>query len=314
MSKNHSFCKTILTTGATLFAINKFIDYYAKEKNICSSYKGSFYSWKNGEIYYIKQGEGSPILLIHDLNPASSTYDWCHISRKLSKSHTVYTIDLLGCGQSDKPYLTYTNYLFVKLVQDFVKDIIGEKTDVVTSGDSASFVIMANHMDETLFRNIIMINPCNLKEMKMETTQLQMILKKILFLPLVGTSLYNFYMREEKIKERITKNFYNSSHPEIIKYIDTFYQSAHIKNSDGRYLYASKLCSYTNIDMSIGLKEKENLYIIESTGRKNSYKIADAYTDINNNIEVTYLSKSRLLPQLEVPEQCIKIIKSYLEM
>ena len=52
---------------------------------------------------------GTPVLLIHDLSPLSSSYEWCRYAKKLEKQHTVYTIDLLGCGRSEKPYLTYTN-------------------------------------------------------------------------------------------------------------------------------------------------------------------------------------------------------------
>lgn len=56
--------------------------------------------------------------------------------KKLEKHYTVYTIDLLGCGRSDKPYLTYTNYLYVQLLTDFIHDVIGERPDVVTTGNS----------------------------------------------------------------------------------------------------------------------------------------------------------------------------------
>ena len=55
------------------------------------------------------------------------------------KDHTVYTIDLLGFGRSEKPNLTYTNYLYVQLVTDFIQNIIGEKTDIIASNESISF-------------------------------------------------------------------------------------------------------------------------------------------------------------------------------
>lgn len=297
MTKKHSLFKSALTVLAALYAGNTVIDYMAKEKKMCNTDKGNFYLWKEGEIYYTKHGSGSPIVFIHNLDTCSSTYEWSKLYYSLSKDHTVYALDLLGCGQSDKPCMTYTNYLYVQLIRDFIHDIVREPADIIVSADSSSFVVMANHMDPTLFQKIIMINPCDPEDMKLETTPLQMILKKILFLPLIGTSLYNYYIREENIRDRFVREYFYDKVEK--RYIETYYQSAHAHHSDGRFLYASKLCSYTNIDMSIGLKQKENLHIIESSQRKHSKKIIENYQKINDKITVTYISHAKLLPQLE---------------
>ena len=109
---------------ASLHVINKVIHYTASSKNLTSSYSGNYYKWRYGNIFYTKQGHGEPILLIHDLNPSSSSYEWTRIIKKLEKNYTVYTIDLLGCGHSDKPEIIYSTYLFVRLLADFTKEII----------------------------------------------------------------------------------------------------------------------------------------------------------------------------------------------
>ena len=313
MGKKHSFLKTILVTTGSLYAANKLIDYSAKGKNMCSSDRGYFYSSKHGEIYYTKQGKGAPLLLVHNLDTTSSSYEWSKIIKRLEKKYTIYTLDLLGCGQSDKPSLTYSNYMYVQIITEFVKNIIGKKTSVVASADASSIIIMANHMDETLFHKIIMINPPDINSMKMKTTNLQMLKKNILFTPLIGTSLYNFYVREEHIKIVFRNELFSKKNADISRYVDTYYQAAHINNSNGRYLYASKLCGYTNIDISIGLKEKDNMFILSGTDRKRGVTIVDAYTNINDNIDVTYISNSKMLPQLEVPEQCTNAILAFLD-
>lgn len=313
MGKNHSFLKTIIVATGSLYAANKLIDYSAKGKNMCSTNLGHFYSSNHGEIYYTKQGKGAPLLLVHNLDTTSSSYEWSKIMKKLEKKFTVYTIDLLGCGQSDKPCLTYSNYMYVQIITDFIKNIIGEKTSVVVSADASPIIIMANHMDETLFHKIVMINPPDIRSMKMETTKLQMLKKNILFTPLIGTSLYNFYVREEHIKKIFRDDLFSKKNADISRYVDTYYQAAHINNSNGRYLYASKLCAYTNIDITIGLKNKNNIFIISGTDRKRGVSIADAYTSVNNNIDITYISNSKMLPQLEVPEHCINAILAFLD-
>jgi hypothetical protein len=157
-----------------------------------------------------------------------------------------------------------------------------------------------------------MINPCDLEEMKLETNKLQMVLKEILFLPLIGTSLYNYYVREDAIRHRFERKYFSHEHPDMCRFVDIYYQSAHTGDSRGRFLYASKLCSYTNIHMAIGLANKDNLFILQSTDRKKTYAIADAYTKINDDIDVAFLSNTKLLPQLEAPERCMKIIEEWI--
>ena len=309
---NHKLLKFAVATATTLFAANAIIDKLAASKNKLSTIHGYFYSWKDDIIYYTKTGTGSPVLLIHNMNVMSSSYEWNQIIDQLSENHTVYALDLIGCGQSTKPATTYTNYLFVQLINDFCNDIIDEKCDVITSGDSASFIVMANNM-HNLFNKIIMINPNDLCKMNFETTKVDMLKKQILFMPLVGTSLYNYYVNENRIKETTSNKYFLNTNADIQSYIDASYEAAHFNSSKGKYLFASILCHYTNIDMRIGLRNRSNLYIIASNRRSNSDEIISTYLEVNNEIEISYLDNSKLLPQIEEPDACMNLIEKYLK-
>lgn len=52
-------------------------------------------------LHYIKQGEGKPLVLVHGF--AGSTYTWRELIPRLTDHYTVYALDLLGFGLSDKP-------------------------------------------------------------------------------------------------------------------------------------------------------------------------------------------------------------------
>lgn len=112
------------------------------------------YHWKNGDIFYTVSGKGTPVVLIHELNPASSAKEWSKIVHRLEKKHTVYTIDLLGCGRSEKPGITYTNFLYVQLINNFIHDIVKEAANIVVTGISSSFVIMAQAMEPDNFKKL----------------------------------------------------------------------------------------------------------------------------------------------------------------
>ena len=56
--------------------INKIIFSNATSNMITNDKDKKVFSWKFGNISYTVKGNGKPILLIHDLNSASSSYEW----------------------------------------------------------------------------------------------------------------------------------------------------------------------------------------------------------------------------------------------
>ena len=145
MSKNkHKFLTfAALMTGATVAVhfINHTIATAAQLKQMLHISNDNYFEWRFGNIYYTKKGTGSPILLIHDTLPGASGYEWSQIEDELAIDHTVYTVDLLGCGRSDKSSITYTNFVYVQMISDFIKKIIGQKTDVIASGFQALLLL-----------------------------------------------------------------------------------------------------------------------------------------------------------------------------
>ena len=152
-TKNKILTLTTLTSAAAAFTalLNKYIKHSASSKNFLGSSQAHIFKWRFGQVYYTKEGSGKPLLLIHDFHLAASGYEW-HLAVKLLKKHyTVYTIDLLGFGRSEKPNLTYTNYLYVQLLSDFIRTEIGHRTSAVTTGSSASIAVMACSINPDLF-------------------------------------------------------------------------------------------------------------------------------------------------------------------
>ncbi len=52
-------------------------------------------------IHYIQQGQGQPVVLVHGFG--GWTYTWRKLIPLLAENNTVYALDLLGFGLSDKP-------------------------------------------------------------------------------------------------------------------------------------------------------------------------------------------------------------------
>ena len=307
------FLFAVGTTLTGIYVYNRFIEQTATKNNLLRDTHGQYYSRKHGNVYYSKTGNGLPILLIHDLNSTASSEEWKKIIRRFEKEHTVYTLDLLGCGRSDKPAMEYANYLYVQLFSDFVKDIIQEKTKVVATNMSASSVILANHIDDTLFEKIILINPVSLKQLEIIPDKKSKLKKRLIELPFIGTFIYNIMNNSKKIDQAFRTEYYER--PQLISSTmeDIYYEAAHIGGSKGRYLYSSMIGNYLNNGAVHAVKNLTTPTLIIGSREMNKYALAlDDYHKVNSNIEIVKLTNGNLYPHMEVPEKVYSIIENFI--
>lgn len=317
MSKNR-FVKSIFLTSATatiIAAINKALFIHATSKKLLIKEEHEIYPWRFGDIFYTKTGEGKPLLLIHDLITASSGYEWNKLVKKLAKSHSVYTIDLLGCGRSQKPNLTYTNFLYVQLLTDFIKSVIGHRTDVIVSGSSCSFVITTCNNNAELFDKIILINPDSILKCGQIPNQYTKIYKFLIDLPVIGTLIYNIANSRRSITEKfLTVNYADPCkiEPEIISFC---HEASHLGDSGTKALYSSIKGNYTKLNLSHALKKIDNsIFIIGGEYEKNIENTITEYINLNPAIESEIIENSAHLPHLELPEKIIKIMEDFLSV
>lgn len=303
---------TLLATSVciTAHAINKFICSTAIAKNLLKAKENNYYSWRFGNIYYEKIGSGKPILLIHDLNTCSSSYEWHKLINKLSETNTVYTLDLLGCGRSEKPDFTYTDFLYVQLITDFIKNIIKEKTDVIATGESSAFTLMTASSTEDLIDKILLINPVNMVKLTKVPTAQTKLLKHLICFPIIGTLLYNLLITKKTIKETFQSEYFYNVDKITEKDIDTYFESAHLENTGSKYLFASMISRYTNANILLNLQKiKNSIFIITGDGNPENHAIAEIYQSELPSIEITGIKNTKHLPQLEKPEDVLEQIQ-----
>ena len=309
MKKIKSFIKTSMFVTGALHIVNKFIE-SELTASINTRTGGKYYHWKHGNIYYRDCGKGSPVLLLHDLTVFSSSYEWSQILNELASKHTVYSVDLIGCGKSDKPLITYTNYFYVQMLQDFVNDVIGERTDVIANGLSSSFVIMANAANQNLFDNIVMLNPKSMSELKRIPEQQSRILIKLFQIPVIGKTLYYIAANKDNTEYYLTEKCFYSPfklNPAIVK---SYYTAAHTSGGNGKMLFASLIGNYLNVDISRALAKADNrIFLINGDQIENKEEIETSYLKLNKNILNFTIEKSKYLPHLEKPEQTLELLQ-----
>lgn len=316
MSKKHNTIKKIIVAsivlGAAIHTANEYIIKNATTKDLLKKDNGKFYSFKYGDIFYKVSGEGEPVLLIHDLNECSSGIEWFYLEKKLAKTNKVYTIDLLGCGRSDKPKLVYNNFLYVQMITDFIKEVIGKETSIISTGKSAAPVIMTAKLCEECIDRIILINPADLVELNNMPNMFSKIKRAILTCPIIGTFIYHMVHRKDDIFNLFINDYFSNPNADFQQISEYYYESAHKNRSGSKYLYASLQGNCVNMNINHGLKILDkDIIIVSGEDYYESEYVPNDYAKLNRNIECLSIIGTSYLPQLEAPTKLMDIIKEY---
>ncbi|MCI8660688.1 MAG: alpha/beta fold hydrolase [Lachnospiraceae bacterium] len=312
-TKNKLLTLLILSSGAisTTSFINKLIQLKATKNNLLETQPSCYFKWRLGDIHYTKTGSGKPILLIHDLNASSSIYEWSRLIPLLAKNYTIYAVDLLGCGSSEKVNTTYTNYLYVQLITDFIKSEIGHRTNVIATSEAASIPIMACSNNPDIFDQIMLINPLSLSDYCQIPGKSAKLYKKIVDLPALGTLLYHIAVSKKFIYEELEKYGFYDSYYVNCSLVDAYYEAAHLGLSP-KSVYISQKCNYTKCNIVNALKKINNsIYLIGGQKIQNVCDRLEEYKIYNPAIEISFIPKTKNLPQLEKPDYLSELISTY---
>ncbi len=213
---------------------------------------GKYYDWKHGRVFYHKRGHGTPLILLHGFDPQMSGKDLDSLSGHLASSHTVYRIDLPGFGLSEKPWINYTNFLYVLLIQNFIKDVTGDITDIIACGGSGLCALQAYRNDPDHIGKIVLVDPCYSEDIKVPKW-LAPKLKSLIDLPVIGTFIYNIYS---------------------LKGAAPF-------DKEGRHVFTSRLAGYLTSDLS-GHKNLigSNVAVLKKEGADGSFTFGDVKTSL----------------------------------
>ncbi|KAJ1262947.1 hypothetical protein BS78_09G147600 [Paspalum vaginatum] len=118
----------------------------------------STWTWRGMRVNYLARGQGPPVLLVHGFG--ASVAHWRRNIGVLSESYTVYAIDLLGFGASDKPTgFSYTMETWAELILDFLAEVVGRPTVLVgNSVGSLACVIAASESSRDVVRGLVLLN------------------------------------------------------------------------------------------------------------------------------------------------------------
>lgn len=108
-------------------------------------------------IAYHKEGTGEPLIMVHGITTYS--FIWRKVIPLLKDKYQIYAIDLLGCGDSDKPLdVDYSIKNQASFIVEFIKKMNLKKVHLVTHdiGGGVAQIVTANNPE--LLYDVTLIN------------------------------------------------------------------------------------------------------------------------------------------------------------
>lgn len=198
----------------------------------------ALYPWTEGTIHYTARGRGEPMLLLHDLLPGSSAYEYRGVFAALAERYRVFAPDLLGYGRSGRPAIRYTPHLYVTLIEDLLRQVLGatdQPAHVVAAGQSAPLAVLAAAARPQLVRSLTLIAPVGLTEPLAERSPLGAAAAQAAWLllrtPLIGEGAYNALVSRWGLRRALGRRLSDGSASATRvsdDVIDHYYANAHL--------------------------------------------------------------------------------------
>ncbi|MEO6907817.1 MAG: alpha/beta hydrolase [Abditibacteriaceae bacterium] len=282
------------------------------------------YPSRFGDIAYAVKGQGSPLLLLHAPRIGASMAEWSQVIDALATRHTVYALDYLGWGNSDRTRGICSAKEMVEEVQFFIEDIIGEPCTVLASGQSAPIVVNAAVQTPELFQKLVLICPTEEATEIVEKVlwhghwppQLLIGIKKaaetLASSSFLNTSISNVLTTRNVITSLGRELFYDQKFvtPALVNHL---YTSAHQPGVRAEVL--SHLSGKLDINWENAWSQIEHPALI-IWGRNAPLEATDSATEwlaIKPSAELQMIDKAGLLPHWEQSGKFLEIVTKWLE-
>ena len=276
-----------------------------------------FYHWRYQEdiynIFYKSIGEGPPVLLIHSIHAAASSFEMRKIHSALADQFTVYTLDLLGFGLSDRPAVHYDAELYIALIHDFIRDVIQEPTNVLASALSAAHVIENACRHPARFETLVLVAPTGLELATDGPGPADRLAYWIFRIPIVGSSLFNLLTTRLSIERWLREEAFFDPSRVSAEVFEAHYTACHQENA--RFAPAAAYAGRLNLEVGESFRSLDKRVLI-AWGREARWATVDqsaAFRSLNANARLRVFDRCGILVHDEYAEELAHALNEYFE-
>ena len=268
--------------------------------------------WRGHRVAFTRHGQGAPVLLVHGLYPGASSFEWRRTIPGLAARHTVYALDLLGFGRSDRPAARYSPGLYQALLADVVARVVGDACAVVASGLSAAQLIALAARAPGHIASLVLVAPTGVAHARELEATGSSTTRVLLATPLVGNAVYHRLTSPARMRGQLREMYFDDRlvTPELV---ECYVHSA--QQPGGKHAVSALLDGRLNVDVRAAVRRLRlpTLLLWGDVARRNPVAHAHAFRVLKHDLEWTLVHDAGDLPHDERSDEVNTTLRSFLE-
>jgi pimeloyl-ACP methyl ester carboxylesterase len=167
--------------------------------------------------YHDASALGRPLVLLHSINAAGSSYEMRPLFNLFRTTRPVYSLDLPGFGFSERSDRDYTPELYAGAIVDFLNNIVGEPADVIALSLSSEFAAMAAAEYPEAINSLTLISPSGFKQRSAGGGK-NNVAYGVLSFPLWSQAFYDLLTTQASIRYFLKQSFVGPVEPALAEY------------------------------------------------------------------------------------------------
>ncbi|PWT82964.1 MAG: alpha/beta hydrolase [Acidobacteria bacterium] len=276
--------------------------------------EANFYDWKHGRIFYKASGaskSGLPLVFVHGVSAGASSFMWRKNFDALAKDFRVYALDLLGFGISDKPPTTsYSADLYVELITDFVREVVGPPVNIIASSLGAAYCVRVADEHPELVNALILNSPAGYDTLNARPGMAGAAFYGLLQSPVLGTSFYNVMASERSIRDYAKNQLFYDHRRVTDRLVTHLYATSH--QPGAQHAIAAFLSGYLNTEIRMAFARLDQPVTLVCGKQDLSAPIgrAQALAKLNPDARLEVFDYCRMMPEQEHPEQFNDLVRN----
>ena len=268
-------------------------------------------NWRGHRLAYTLRGSGPPLLLLHSIGLWSWSYEWRHNVDALAEQYSVYTLDLLGFGRSDRPPIYYAPRLYLALVSDFARRVVGTPVGLVGAGLSAAYSVELAAADPQQFPVVVLVAPPGLTRLRERPSATDGANRQLVTTPVLGTAAWNTRVSRGALRRLLAEAYYRDGQV-TAEMLEVAMATTH--QPGAKYAPAAWQANQLNLDIRGALRRllQPTLLVWGAQAEQNPAEESFGYRALKRDLRVAILDPAGDLPHDERPDEFNEVVLEFL--
>jgi pimeloyl-ACP methyl ester carboxylesterase len=260
--------------------------------------KGKYF-WRGHRIAYTARGEGHPVVLVHGIHAAASSYEWRRNIDVLASRYRVYALDLPGFGHSDRPAMEYTGDSYVSFLTEFIRDVPDGPVRIVASSLACAYAIHVAYRTPSRVDRLALVCPVGIGRLDGPPSVGENVAHTALRVPVVGEALFNALASEASIRYFLESQVFADPTRIDEDLVRQMYATSHRRGA--RYAPAAFIGGALNLDVTDPFARLPMSLLLVWGERAKIVPVEDIakFKGLNQAVRVAIAADSGLMPHEE---------------